>query len=94
MKLLLTPISVFLLSLIPMNSNAANASYYIADRDYLIYRHRLTRKAVDGLIEKRRLDSSISVEELNKILKAEVEKKLEIYREGNGLDENGVPKND
>ena len=75
-----------------MNSYASNARAYIVDSDYVSYRQKLIRDALNDPIIKKRLNNIQTPEEINAILSESVEAKLKSYREEHNLDENGAPK--
>jgi len=62
--------------LTPANSDTAgNAASYIADSDYLSYRHELVREALNDPTIKMRLKSARTPQEINETLKRESLKK-------------------
>ena len=85
-------ISVLFLGLTPFKSEGANAQAYIADSDYVNYRQQLVADTLNDPKIKERIKRARSIEEINEILKVEVEEKLKIYREEHELDDNGSPK--
>ena len=74
------------------SASGANASAYNADSAYLKYRMELVQEALNNPLLAQRIQNAQSVEEVNDILKIELEDKLRKYREENGLDENGASK--
>ena len=91
-SLRIVSIAVAILFVTPVNSNASNARAFIADSDYVNYRHKLIGEALNDPIIKERLKNVQTPEELNAILSESVEGKLKIYREEHNLDENGASK--
>ena len=94
MLLRLFIVSIIFFGFTPIKSDVVgSAAFYIIDSDYLSYRHKLNSDAMkDPLRLKRLEDGSLSIEEFKKLIKAEVEPKLKIYREEHGLDVNGAKK--
>jgi len=74
------------------DAEGSAAFYGITNSDYLEYRGKLYSDAIRDPIVRQRLERAASLEEINKIIKAEVDEKLKIYREVHGLDENGNKK--
>ena len=72
--------------------SASGTSEYIADGAYLKYRMELVQEALNNPLIAQRIQNAQSMEEVNDILKIELEDKLKKYREENGLDENGASK--
>ena len=90
--ILIVSIAVAILFVSPVNSYASNARAYIVDSDYVSYRQKLIRDALNDPIIKKRLKNIQTPEEINAILSESVEAKLKSYREEHNLDENGAPK--
>ena len=88
--LCIVSIAVVILFVVPVNSNTSNTRAYIADSDYLSYRQKLIREALNDPIIQKRLKNAQTPEELNAILRESVKGKLRIYREEHNLDKNGA----
>jgi len=72
--------------------NSQTAATYIAASDYVSYRQQLVGDALNDPVIKKRIKNARSIEEINEILRAEIEVKLRKYRNEHGLDENGESK--